>query len=132
MLNVISLGLMNLQLFAATADSCSKTFLTFKTWFYYLPDSAFASDCSIKDFQALGANSGFLLIAMAILDDLVRLAALVAVGYIIYGGFQYITSQGSPDLTKKAQQTIINALIGLVLAIIAASVVAFIGNRLGS
>jgi hypothetical protein len=55
----------------------------------------------------------------------------VAVGYVIYGGIQYVTSQGSPDATKKAQQTIINALIGVVLAVLAASIVAFIGNRFG-
>ena len=79
----------------------------------------------------LGSHSWFLLIGLAILDDLIRIAALVAVGFVIYGGIQYVTSQGSPDQTKQAQQTIINALIGLVLAILASSIVAFIGNRLG-
>jgi hypothetical protein len=71
------------------------------------------------------------LIGLAILDDLIRIAALVAVGYVIYGGIQYVTSQGSPDATGKAQQTIINALIGVVLATLAASIVNLIGTRLG-
>jgi hypothetical protein len=115
----------------ADANSCSKSFLGLETWFHYLPASSFNSDCSIKSFNALGSHSDFLLIGLAILDDLIRIAALVAVGYVIFGGFQYITSQGSPDSTKKAQQTIINALIGVVVAILAASIVAFIGNRLG-
>ena len=69
-----------------------------------------------------------MLIALALLDDLIRIAALVAVGYVIYGGIQYSTSQGSPDATKKAQSTIINALIGVSMAVLAASIVAFIGN----
>ena len=116
----------------ASANSCSKPFFGLKTWFHYLPDSAFTSDCTIKNFNALGSNSGFLLIGLAILDDLIRIAALVAVGYVIYGGIQYATSQGSPDATKKAQSTIINALIGVSVAILAASMVAFIGNRIGS
>ncbi len=120
-----------LSLFA-DANSCSKPFLGLRTWFYYLPSAAFDNQCRITSFDALGASSGFILIALAILDDLIRVAALVAVGFVIYGGIQYVTSQGSPDMTKKAQQTIINALIGVVLAIFAASIVAFIGNKLGS
>lgn len=137
MLTMYNFLLTNLQFYAAAAPdisgpNCSKSFLTFKTWFYYLPQSSFSTDCSITKFQALGSNSGFLLIALAIIDDLIRVAGLVAIGYVIWGGLQYITSQGSPDMTKKAQQTIINALIGLVLAVVAASLVSFIGVRLSA
>lgn len=81
--------------------------------------------------KVLGAHSPFLLISLAILDDLVRVAALVAVAFVVIGGLQYTTSQGSPDDTKHAQQTIINALIGVVLAVLAASIVSYIGNTLG-
>ncbi len=115
----------------ADANSCSKPFLGLETWFHFLPSSAFDSNCNITNFNVLDKNSGFLLIGLAILDDLIRIAALVGVGYVIYGGIQYVTSQGSPDATKRAQQTIINALIGVVLAVLAASIVTFIGNRLG-
>lgn len=132
MLALFAVLLPQISLFAADAASCSKSIFGLKTWFAYFPSTAFNPDCSIKSFDALGGQSGFLLIALAILDDLIRVAALVAVGYVIAGGFQYITSQGSPDMTKKAQQTIINALIGVALAVIAASVVAFLGNKLGS
>ena len=130
MLTMAAMLLPNLT-FLGDANSCSKPFLGLETWFHFLPASSFNDDCTIKSFNALGANSDFLLIALAILDDLIRVAALVAVGYVIYGGFAYMTSQGSPDATKKAQQTIINALIGLVVAILAASIVTFIGGRLG-
>lgn len=124
-----------LQTFAA--DGCTKpTFLGLVPWYQYLNLAKDAvGKCSVTNFndstKVLGAHSPFLLIALAILDDLIRIAALVAVGYVIYGGIQYTTSQGSPDATKKAQQTIINALIGVVLAVLAASIVAFIGNRFG-
>jgi hypothetical protein len=119
--------------FTTFAAACSKntTFLgIFKPWYAYLQIGGDAAgNCSIMNFNALGVHSGFLLIALAILEDLVRLA-LVAVGFVIYGGIMYVTSQGSPDSTKKAQQTIINALVGVVLAILAASIVAFIGGQL--
>jgi hypothetical protein len=130
-----------LQTFAA---SCTKpTFLGLVPWYQYLNLSVNKTTnvCTITSFDpssdgmqlsVLGGHSPFLLIALAILDDLIRVAALVAVGYVVYGGVQYITSQGSPDQTKKAQQTIINALIGVAVAIVAAALVSFIGNRLGS
>ena len=124
------------------AGVCSKAKLLgiLEPWYQYLsiktvtvtnPDGTKYTTCDVTNFNSLGSNSGFLLVGLAILDDLLRIAALVAVGYIIYGGIQFMTSQGSPDATSKARQTIINALIGLVLAILATSIVAFIGNRIG-
>lgn len=111
------------------------TFFGLVPWYQYLttvPDSA--GGCKITNFDndhVLGSTSPFLLIALAVLDDLIRIAALVAAGFIIYGGIQYITSQGSPEDTKQAQQTIINALIGLVIALVAVALVAYIGSKLG-
>jgi lysylphosphatidylglycerol synthetase-like protein (DUF2156 family) len=129
-LTLFSYLLPNLHVYA-DANSCSKSFLGLETWFHYLPATAFDGSCNIKNFTVLGANSGIILIVLALLDDLLRIAALVALGYVIYGGVQYVTSQGSPDATNKALQTIINSLIGLTMAILAAAIVAFIGNRLG-
>jgi hypothetical protein len=123
------------------AAGCSKpTFLGLIPWYQYLQlSSDAAGHCAVTDFNpggtsqrfVLGSHSSFLLIALALLDDVLRIAAFVSVGYVIYGGITYITSQGSPDQTKKAQSTIINALIGLAIALLSASVVAFIGNKLG-
>jgi hypothetical protein len=127
--------------FAAPAG-CAKSFLGLVSWDAYLPNGWFGGPaglpgdaCAINgNFQVLPQNgqSGLLLIGLAILDDLLRIATLIAVGYVIYGGILYMTSNGSPDMTKKAQKTIINALAGLVIAILAASIVAFIGGKLGS
>ena len=68
-------------------------------------------------------------IVAAVLELLLRLASLIAIGLVVYGGVTYITSQGSPDKTKQALKTIINALIGLVISIIAAALVGFIAGR---
>lgn len=131
----------------AAANCGSKpTFLGLVPWYQYLTvqtttvknqDGTTATVCQIQNFggtstQVLGGSSPFLLIGLAIIDDLLRVSALAAVGYIIYGGFTYMTSNGSPDGTKRAQQTIINASVGLVIAISAAGIVAFIGNKLST
>lgn len=114
------------------AGACSSDFFGLKPWHHYLKKD---SSCNIVNFNVLPeagtGTSDFVLIALVIVDDLLRIAGLVAIGYIIYGGILYVTSQGSPDQTGKAQNTILNALIGLVLAIVATAFVSFIGNRLG-
>lgn len=130
--------------FAAAARSCSSKprFLGLVPWYEYLTlTSDGQGGCKITQFQSgdvLGTDDGgtktaspFLLIGLAILQDLVRVAALVAVGFVIFGGFKYITSQGAPEDTKEAQKTIVDALIGLAFAVLAAGIVGFIGNRLG-
>ena len=70
------------------------------------------------------------LIGLSAVDILLRLAALVAIGYIIYGGFQFITAQGEPEKVKHAQNTIFNSLIGLGIAIASIGAVAFVGKAL--
>jgi hypothetical protein len=69
-------------------------------------------------------------IMLAIIEILLRIGAIAAVGYIIYGGFMYMTSQGEPDKAKAAQTTITNAVVGLVIALLATGIVSFIGGRL--
>jgi hypothetical protein len=116
-------------------SSCvPSTFFGLKPWYYYLsatPASG-GSGCDVA-FNALGngKNSDILLVLLAIVDDLLIIAGLVAVGYVIFAGVKYITSQGSPDETAKAQSTLVNALLGLALALVAITLVSFLGNKLG-
>ena len=46
-------------------------------------------------------------------------AAVVAVGFVVYGGIQYINSAGDPGKAGKAKNTIMYALIGLVVVLLA-------------
>lgn len=120
---------------AASAESCpqqSSDFLGFKAWYHYLKVSD--SGCDIVSFQLLPTDSkpsDVPLVMLAIIDDLLRIGGLVAVGYVLLGGIKYITSQGDPEGIAKAQGTVINALLGLSVSIIAVAFVAFLGNKLG-
>lgn len=129
------------HILAVVPAACKGSFLGLKSWFYYFPDSWFGSpgatmsqtQCQINgSFDLLGKHgqSGLVYIAVAMLDDLLRIAALVAVAFVIYGGFSYVTSQGSPDNAKKALKTIISALVGLAITIVAGAVVGFLGMKL--
>ena len=107
------------------ADSCSGgSFLGFPTWYEYLPKQT--GSCSPE----LTKLSDVWLIAAAIIEILLRVAALAAVIFVIYGGFSYVASQGEPDKTSQAQSTIINALLGLAIAVAASAVVAFIAGSI--
>lgn len=118
---------------ATIVEACSNNFLGLKPWFAYLPASAFdAGTCNVDNFTLLGANSDLGRVVLALADDLVRIAALVAVAFVVVGGIQFVTSQGDPERAKKARQTILNAVIGVIVAIIAAALVSFIGNSLSS
>ncbi len=118
------------SLFSVTNGCRPPGFFGLKPWYQYLETDA---KCNIINFDVVGGTSGsdFVLIALALIDDLLRIAGFVAIGYIVYGGILYLMSQGSPDQTAKAQGTIQNALIGLVITILSVSFVTFIGNRLG-
>ncbi len=104
------------------------------TWYKYLPSAynPITKQCELlygTEFSF--TNVSYLLgVGLAIGEILLRIVAIVAVAYIIYGGFQYLISQGEPDRTRAAKDTIVNALVGLVIAILATTIVSFIGNRL--
>lgn len=58
-----------------------------------------------------------------ILNAIIGVAGLIAVIFIIIGGINYITSTGDPTKTKKAKDTILYALIGLIICALAFAIV---------
>jgi hypothetical protein len=121
---------------AAVAAGCDKSpsFLGFPTWYKYLDVGPKDGDpCAITgplkdgslDFAKAAPRIG-----LAIVEILLRISGMVAVGFIIYGGFRFLTSQGEPEAYKMAQKTVISALIGLVIAIMAVTIVSFVGGAL--
>jgi hypothetical protein len=119
-----------LTLFAA---NCKSGFFGFPHWYEYLQIGDIKTKdsvihCQVTTFSVPG---DLILVTLAIIDILIHIAGLVAIVYVVIGGVQYVTSQGNPDATAKAQSTVVNALIGLALTITAIAFVSFIGNKLG-
>lgn len=104
----------------------ANSFFGFPHWYDYLQ-----LDPKTCQVSAFSVPSDLILVALAIIDILIHIAGLVAIVYVVIGGVQYVTSQGSPDATAKAQSTVVNALIGLALTITAIAFVSFMGNKLG-
>lgn len=126
---------MFVQLFSYFAAACDKSQLflgVFPVWYKYLPidpDPKFIDSCKIMIDFSNNPNQ-FWLIGLGIVDILLRVAGLVAVAFVVYGGFMYMTSQGEPDKTSKAKNTLLNSLIGLTIAIMATVIVSFVGSSL--
>ncbi|MDO4773867.1 MAG: pilin [Candidatus Saccharibacteria bacterium] len=118
-----------------TKEECIErgTILTFKPWYANIVDGGSGnSECTIRPIgDTVEEQREYIWgIVLVIVEDIFQLAAYVAVGFIMYGGFLYLTSTGSPEYTKQALRTIMNAVIGLVVAISAAVIVGFIGGRI--
>lgn len=120
--------------FAANCSNRSGALLGLPTWYHYLTVTTDSSGgCSIElpkngDQTDWGQTLGR--IGLAVVEILLRLAAIISVGFVIYGGYRYILSQGEPDAIKRAQGTILNAVIGLVITIFATAIVGFVGGAL--
>jgi TRAP-type C4-dicarboxylate transport system permease small subunit len=56
----------------------------------------------------------------------IGLAGLVAAAFIIYGGIQYSTSSGDASKVSKAKNTIMYAVIGLIVSALAFAIVNFV------
>lgn len=128
-----------ITIFGVAPPYCEKHFLTLVTWYHYLPAGDFQRpngkwSCDIRGFTLFpsgGVKSDIPLVLAAIIDDLLQIAGLVALGFVLVGAIKFITSQGSPDGTSSAQSTVINALIGLAISVTGIVIVNFIGNALG-
>jgi heme/copper-type cytochrome/quinol oxidase subunit 2 len=55
-------------------------------------------------------------------------SGIIAVVFVIIGGYFYITSQGNEEQAEKGQKTMTNALIGVVVTILSYVIVNVISN----
>jgi hypothetical protein len=64
-------------------------------------------------------------------NGLIFVTGAVAVFFIIIGGLKYVLAAGDPKSIQSAKNTVLYAVIGVVVAILAASIVNFVIFRVG-
>ena len=109
---------------ASVSAACpSGKFLTFVPWYDGLTDA----DCGIVSPSTFsGGMEAFVwTIAINVVNDIFQVVGYVATGFIMYGGFLFMTSAGNPDQASRGRKTLINAIIGLVIAMSAGIIVNF-------
>ena len=65
-----------------------------------------------------------------ILGAVFIVVGIIAVIFIIIGGINYTTSQGDPVKVKKAKDTILYGIIGLIVSLLAFAIVQFVLDAL--
>lgn len=84
--------------------------------------SEFVDDPSQLRLPGVSVDTG----VSNILNIVFAIAGLLAVLFIIIGGFQYVVSGGDPAGLKRAKETITYAIVGLVITLLAFGIVKFV------
>lgn len=67
---------------------------------------------------------------LGIVNFVLILVGILALAFLVYGGFLYITSRGDEDQVATAKSIIVNAVIGIIVIGVAAALVNFVVNAL--
>jgi len=70
-------------------------------------------------------------VILNIINYVLAIVGVVALAYLIYGGFRYITSGGNESVIEEAKGIIINAIIGIVVIGVSAAIVNFVVRGVG-
>jgi len=84
-----------------------------------------SNDCSATPKTGLSLNQ----VIGAVINILSTVVGIAAVVMIIIGGFRYITAAGDSSKITSARNTIIYALVGVVIAALAQVLVKFVLNK---
>lgn len=125
--SIVMVGPTTGKVFAAPCSDFDKTILGVPTWYKYLDGEDVEGKCQPR----LESATDVLPIGLAVFEGALTLGGIVAGAMILYGGFKYVLSQGESDKAAAGRKTAINALIGLVILMMAARIVSFVAGRIG-
>lgn len=100
------------------ATKCEKSFFGLRPWYQGLTFYG-TEGCAIGTPQEDGLAAFIWTIVLNVLVDMFSIVGLLAVMYLIMGGYWYLRSGGDPVLLTRAKKTIQTALIGTVIALLA-------------
>ena len=68
------------------------------------------------------------ILAAQIIRALLGFLGIIFVAMIIYAGFMYMTSQGKEDVIKKAKNTLVTSIIGLIIILTSYAIATYVTN----
>ena len=119
-----AVGMATIPTASVSAADCGGNILTLKPWYDGLTDDS----CNIQSPTSDTMSSFIWHIALNIVDDILQIAGYVAFGFVVFGGFLYMTSTGQPEKATRARKTITYGLIGVVVAMSAVLLVNVIAS----
>jgi len=108
--------LLHIQQFANTkCQTLDNNFFGIPAWYKYLhKNGKIDADCTLSSTFVW---ADIWLILEAVIEMVLYVGGMIAIVMIMWGGFRFITSQGSPETIKAARETILYAIIGLIITI---------------
>lgn len=81
-------------------------------------------------FGSAGLSSSASLtdLIFAIIRILLLLSGMIAVVFVIIGGYQYVTSAGNEESAEKGRKTVTNAIIGIIIIVLSYVIISVISN----
>src|SRR3989338_134809 len=70
-------------------------------------------------------------ILIDIIDASLSLLFLVVLGFMIYGGYFWMTSMGNEEKIKKSKQILTASIVGLLIVLMSLSIVNFVSDAIG-
>src|SRR3989338_7714377 len=70
-------------------------------------------------------------IIIDIIDASLSLLFLVVLGFMIYGGYFWMTSMGNEEKIKKSKQILTASIVGLLIVLMSLSIVNFVSDAIG-
>jgi len=102
---------------AAGPNDCESRILGIPPWYRGLTKSDGTEDCTIISPTEAGGVSTFIWkIVLNIIEIGLIIAGWIALFFILYGGFLFITGGGNASQVEKARKSIFNAVIGLIIS----------------
>ncbi len=86
---------------------------------------------AIGDSKCSGGTSSVQTLIKNIINVLSAIGGIIAVIMVIIGGFKFVTSGGDSNASASARNTIIYALVGLIIIAFAQIIVQFVLQRIG-
>ena len=90
----------------------------------------FAADCTKAEAGCLNSEIDVNNMVTGAIQWVIGVAGVVAAIFVIVGGISYATSAGDSNKLQKAKQTILYAIIGLILVALAEVITAFVSNMI--
>lgn len=117
----------------STANAACGTFLSIPAWYNGLTKG---SDCELKSPDEMGGAKDERLgkyitrIVLNVINILLQLVGYIAVGFIMFGGFIYLTSGGESDRITSGRKIIMNAVVGLVISFFSVVIVSLVAGNI--
>ena len=104
--------------YAASPGDCETRILGIPPWYRGITKTDSTGECAIKSPTEVGGLSSFIWkIVLNVIEIALILAGWLALFFILYGGFLFITGGGNASQVEKARKSIFNAVIGLIISI---------------